>query len=111
MYYKVIEMILNSREGEMAELSVSTIASKINVHPTLLSRKFKEYTKILLSEYIRNERIKKAEILLKSRNDLKIDDISRMVGFESKWYFRKIFREKNGVNPSVYRRIMNSKNF
>ena len=92
---KVIEIVLSSDLGNLSSLSVDKVAKELRMNPSFLSREFKKDTHILLSEYIRNEKIRRAELLLELSYDLKVGEISRMIGFETLHYFRKLFREKN----------------
>lgn len=100
---RVIKMILLSDLKELAKLSVNLIARKFDVNPDFLSRKFKEDTDFLLSDYIKLEKIRQAEKLLETRNDLNIADIAEMLGFSKPEYFRKYFKKKNILKPHEYR--------
>jgi AraC-like DNA-binding protein len=104
---KIIEFILSTRIDDFSQLNVGKIAGEFNMKVSYLSRKFKEETKILLSKFIEYERLKRAEELLKIRRDTSIEEISKMVGFETCHHFRKKFKKKNGITPGFYRKIIN----
>jgi transcriptional regulator GlxA family with amidase domain len=56
-----------------------------------------------LFEYITLARISAAKKLL-SESDKSISEIAAAVGFDSFAYFSKVFREKESITPSVYRK-------
>jgi AraC-like DNA-binding protein len=103
---KIIEFILSARIDDFSQLNVGKIACEFNMKVSYISRKFKEETKMLLSKFIEYERIKRAEELLKIKNNIPIEEISRMIGFETCHHFRKKFKKKNGITPGFYRKIM-----
>lgn len=103
---KIIEYILSTKIEDFSELNVGKIAEEFNMKVSYISRKFKEETKMLLSKFIEYERLKRAEELVKIKNNTSIEVISKMVGFESCHHFRKKFKEKNGITPGFYRKIM-----
>ena len=103
---KIIEFILSTRIDDFSELNVGKIADEFNMKVSYISRKFKEETKMLLSKFIEYERLKRAEELLKIKINTSVEDISKMIGFETCHHFRKKFKEKNGITPGFYRRIL-----
>jgi len=58
--------------------------------------------KVGFTEYLISKRIENACKYLISTN-LKINDISIMVGYENPRYFSQIFRKFTGYTPSQYR--------
>jgi AraC-like DNA-binding protein len=103
---KIIEFILSAGIDDFSQLNVGQIAFKFNMKMSYISRKFKEETKMLLSKFIEYERLKRAEELLKIKDNTPIEEISRMIGFETCHHFRKKFKEKNGITPGFYKKIM-----
>lgn len=90
------------------------IASHINEHFTLndvatifgisanyLSQLFKKYNDIGFSDYTTLCKIEKAKELL-GNSQYKIYEISDMLGFESAFYFSKVFKKVCGVSPTEY---------
>ena len=73
------------------------------MHPSHLSRLFKKYEKINVSDYITGKRIQWAEKLLLSGID-PISVISEQVGYASPYYFSACFKKLTGKTPSEYRR-------
>ena len=99
----VIEYILTLKIGELSELSVNKLAKRFDVNNCYLSRKFKNGTDFLLSDYINFVRIQKAQSLLKNRHDLTVYQISQTIGFKKSQQFRRNFKKILGINPNHYR--------
>ena len=64
---------------------------------------FKQLTGTSLSEYISQEKIKKAKQLLSSTNE-SIQNIAAVTGFDTSQYFSLVFKKMTGVSPSTYRK-------
>ena len=56
-----------------------------------------------VTEYIRHIRLESARDLLKT-TDLNISQIVYTIGFSSRSYFSKIFREKYGITPNEFKK-------
>ncbi|WP_127588668.1 helix-turn-helix domain-containing protein [Paenibacillus koleovorans] len=96
----VLEFI--NREFRDHNLSITTISDEFDIHPSYLSRYFKEQVGESLTDYINKFRVNKAIELLKDDNIL-IKDICDLVGFYSISTFIRLFKKYEGVTPSVYR--------
>ncbi|MFD2831580.1 response regulator transcription factor [Corticicoccus populi] len=86
------------------DLSLDMLADEVSLTPGYLSDKFKEETGLGIIKYIKEVRMEKAEDML-SRTDMKVNDISRSVGYNNVSYFIKIFRGHFGISPKKYREI------
>ena len=75
-------------------LNLATISRVVNYNETYISR---------LSEYISQEKIKKAKQLLSSTNE-SIQNIAAVTGFDTSQYFSLVFKKMTGVSPSTYRK-------
>ncbi|MTI59738.1 MAG: helix-turn-helix domain-containing protein [Firmicutes bacterium] len=84
------------------ELSLSSLAEELNISAGYLSALFREVTDIGFSEYITGLRINKAKDLLSNTN-IKIYEISKMVGYHNPYYFSRVFKKTTGKTPSEYR--------
>lgn len=69
-------------------------------HPT---RKFKAVMEMSIAEYILQQRISNAKVLLQS-TDRKIEDIAMESGFGSDSYFCLQFKKATGMTPQQYRK-------
>ena len=86
----------------MENLSLSDIAIKFSVSPKYLSDTFKKKYGINFVEYLNTSKIESAKKLLKETS-LNIDHISETLGFNSRFYFFKVFRKYTGTTPQEYR--------
>lgn len=83
------------------KLSLNEIASIYSISPSYLSALFKKYCNIGFSEYITQMKINKAKELLLKEN-YKVYEVSDMLGFESAFYFSKVFKKVTGYSPKEY---------
>lgn len=102
-YSKQIALSLDYIYAHLQEpLTVQLIADSVHLNPNYLSTLFKKEMGISISGYIRNERIKMAENLLKY-SDFSATDISNYLCFSSHSHFIKVFKEQTGYTPKEYR--------
>ncbi len=85
-------------------ITLPSLAKLLNLNSSYLSSKFKSINGIGFKEYLNNVRIGHAEKLL-IETKKSITDIALECGFESSNYFGDIFRKRNGVSPSEYRKL------
>ncbi|NLL96232.1 MAG: helix-turn-helix transcriptional regulator [Clostridiaceae bacterium] len=85
------------------DISVKNIAERLYISKAYLSELFKEATGIPLSEYISMVKIERAKFLLSTTN-MKAYEIADALGYNDHEYFSKVFKQKTGLSPTVYRR-------
>ena len=79
------------------------IAEELNVSYAWFRKAFKTYTGIAPNQYLLQLKIEKAKMLL--LDDTKtIKEIAFGLNFESAFYFSKLFKEKIGISPELYRK-------
>ncbi|WHY01367.1 AraC family transcriptional regulator [Neobacillus sp. DY30] len=78
------------------------LSAKLSVHPSHLSRKFREETKMTLSAFQQMLRINQAKHLLKTEN-LSVEEIAWTIGYEDPSYFARVFKKETGRTPTQYR--------
>ncbi len=98
-------------------ITLNLLAETLYIHPNYFSRLFKEKTGENFSKYLLNVRLEVAKKLLQN-NNLKtylsspfffvgscffFFQIAEMVGYGSKKYFVKVFKEATGLTPKGYR--------
>ncbi|SDS07802.1 helix-turn-helix domain-containing protein [Winogradskyella sediminis] len=83
-------------------LSVIELAAKISISPAKVQEGFKLMHGKTLNNYIRYVRVKKSEELIKN-TDLNISEIVYSLGFSSRSYFSKIFKEQYKCSPIEYK--------
>lgn len=86
------------------EFDVDRLATDAGLSRSSLFSKFKALTGITPNEFIQNQRLKRAAILLRERQELQIIEISELLGFGSSVYFSRVFKAKYGVSPAQYRK-------
>lgn len=85
-----------------ADLTLQFISQSLNLHPNYVSQLFSQETSIRLSEYITQRRIESSKELLVKTN-LKIIDISQLVGYADSKHFATVFKKVVGTTPQQYR--------
>lgn len=80
------------------KLSLNEVAGVFGLSPNYLSILFKKNCQLGFSEYIAHAKIDKAKKLLLER-DIKIYEVADYLGFESAFYFSKVFKKVTGYSP------------
>lgn len=83
-------------------LSMQSIASAMKLSSAHVSKQFRLYESVSISEYINDVRLGKALQLLETK-DYSITRIMEMVGYNNESYFFKLFKKKFGITPKEYR--------
>ena len=86
-------------------ISIAEIASRFFYTREHLSRLFRRYLNITITEYLAYRRISYSCQLMKS--DATLADICYQSGFNSLSTFIRTFKQVTGVTPSVYRKNLN----
>lgn len=98
-----IETILDWIEDRFRQpFRLEKLAEELHLSPFYVSRLFKQYTGVSLSDYLAVRRIREACVLL-GGTDKPIERIAREVGGFSAPHFCKLFRKHKGVTPLAYR--------
>ncbi|MBA2937220.1 response regulator [Paenibacillus sp. CGMCC 1.16610] len=85
------------------DLSLDHLAELMDLHPNYISSLFKKVTGDTFVNYLNAFRIKEAQKLLRLQRRLSVNAIGKMVGFENKHYFTKVFKKYTGITPGAYR--------
>lgn len=100
---KIVIQVKQYIDHHMTEkLSLPEVASVFHITPNYLSLLFKKYSDIGFSEYISQRKIDYAKTLL-DQGHLKIYEIAEQLGFESAFYFSKVFKKIEGCSPRDYK--------
>lgn len=84
-------------------VSLSDLASAVNLGPTHVSRKFHRETGMTVTGWLRRERVREACSLL-SGSARPIPDIAVFLGFSSQSWFTACFRRETGKTPLEWRK-------
>ncbi|TVY08188.1 response regulator transcription factor [Paenibacillus cremeus] len=87
-------------------ISLQQFAAEHHVSLGYLSRLFKSHTGLTFSEYIVDYRIRKAKELLSHGVD-RLQEISRLVGYEDAKHFSLLFKKSVGESPMAYAKRLN----
>lgn len=102
-YSKVVRKCIGHVSANVNKrIKISDLAQKLELHPDTLSRKFKKETGITLIKYIRNVKMKEAEMLL-CYTDKKLTEIVFLLGYTSQSQFIEAFKKFSGTTPNQYR--------
>jgi transcriptional regulator GlxA family with amidase domain len=85
------------------DLSVETLAARVNVSPRHFARRFKAAFEISPGDYVESLRLAEAADRLLAGGGSTIDAIAASVGYASAEVFRRAFERRFGVRPSDYR--------
>lgn len=86
------------------KLSLAEVASVFNISPNYLSLLFKKNSEQGFSDYIAQRKIAYAKTLL-NEGQLKVYEIADQLGFESAFYFSKVFKKIEGCSPRDYKQF------
>ncbi|MBD5529529.1 MAG: response regulator [Lachnospiraceae bacterium] len=82
-------------------LSLNEVAAVFGISPNYLSQLFGKYNDTGFNEYINICKIGESKKLLAEGN-YKVYEIADMLGFESAFYFSKVFKKIEGISPTEY---------
>jgi AraC-like DNA-binding protein len=85
-------------------VSVAVISEQFDLHPSYLSRFFKDQTGDALSDYLNRYRLSKAKILLLA-DDAVVKNVCEEVGIYSVSTFIRLFKKYEGLTPGAYREM------
>ncbi|MCR5705149.1 MAG: response regulator [Eubacterium sp.] len=96
---KAIEYI---KENYATDLNMAVVSNYISMNYSLFSFTFKQYTGTNFVNFLKNIRVGEAKKLL-TETDMKVNEISRAVGYDHEKHFMKTFKSITGLTPSQYR--------
>lgn len=82
---------------------INTMVEESGLSSTTFSRRFKRATGFKPMEFVHTVRVEEAKSMLET-SDKAVESIGLDVGYEDPASFRRIFKRKVGLTPSVYRR-------
>ncbi|WP_077611107.1 response regulator [Clostridium sp. Marseille-P2415] len=94
-----VQKYINNHVTE--KLSLNEVAGVFGLSPNYLSILFKKNCQLGFSEYIAQAKINRAKALLLEQ-DMKIYEAADQLGFESAFYFSKVFKKVTGLSPREF---------
>lgn len=123
LYYTLYEMTRTSRENRyivqikqyVAEhihepITVSQVSKNVYLSPNYCNTFFKHHTGLNLNEYIRKEKMAKAQYRIIGTND-SLKEIAASLGFKQYSYFTRVFKQEFHQSPAEYRKSITIDNF
>ena len=83
------------------KLSLNKTADIFGISTNYLGQQFIKYADCPFNEYVNRAKIEEAKKLLR-QNELKVYEIADRLGFESSFYFSKVFKKQCGVSPKEW---------
>ncbi len=92
------------KENLHKKLSLNDVADSFFISSSYLSQLFKKYSDMGFNEYVTYQKITEAKHLLTTGNR-KVYEVADMLGFESAFYFSKVFKKVEGISPTEYQNL------
>lgn len=84
------------------KLTLDVLSEVSGLSPSRLGHRFREVVGVSPMAYVEQQRIERAKQLL-TMTSLSVKEISRLVGFETQFYFSLRFKRATGQSPSEFR--------
>jgi two-component system response regulator YesN len=84
-------------------LTVGELADRMRVSRSALSKSFHRDMGLSLKSYILQMLMQKSKELMLDEN-LTVQEVARLMGYEDPYYFHRIFKKHTGQTPLEYRR-------
>lgn len=100
----IIDLVKQYVQEQLHEnITLKKISSLLHFNCAYLGQKFKDQENMSFNEYLLQQRMEKAKILLE-RTDMRIYEIANEVGYtEIDWFYKK-FKEYTGASANEYRK-------
>jgi len=86
------------------DFGINTLSRELAMSRSSLFTKFKALTGLTPNDYILNNKLKRAAVLLKKNPEYQIAEISDRLGFNSARYFSRCFKAQYNKSPQEYRK-------
>jgi AraC-like DNA-binding protein len=97
--------ILEIRINLSSELTLSSLAQKLHVSTSYLSRLFHKEVGMSLTEYIHRTRVDESLVYINQTQE-PVKNIIHLVGIYDYNYFTKLFKRYIGMSPNEYRKML-----
>ncbi|MFD0793116.1 helix-turn-helix domain-containing protein [Mucilaginibacter litoreus] len=84
-------------------MDMEAVAKEVAMSYSMFRKAFKNLTGVSPNQYHLSLRLERAQYLL-TTTILNISEIADQTGFESVFYFSKLFKKKKGISPLLYRK-------
>ncbi len=83
-------------------ITVAELASKMNMSPVSFSRAFRKRTGMTPKEFLNAERMKAAKTLMLQKKGITAKEVALQIGLQDEFYFSRLFKNKEGLPPSIF---------
>ena len=98
----IVSQVRHYIEEHVTEhLSLNEVAAVFGISPNYLSQLFKKYNDMGYNDYVTQCKMDEAKKLL-GNGDYKVYEVAELLGFESAFYFSKVFKKVVGIPPTEY---------
>lgn len=101
--HQLEDLMHNKHVYQDSELSLSILAEMLELKSHQLSELINTQLNMSFSTYLRNQRVKAAEVILKAEPEVSILAIGLSVGFRSQSAFYSAFKELHNMAPGQFR--------
>ena len=98
---KVEKIIQYMHQNLNGKITLSELAKFVQMTPFYMARTFKTATGYTIIEYFNKLKIDKSKELLIEGNK-KVKEVARELGFVDEFYFSRMFKKAEGINPSEF---------
>lgn len=85
------------------EINIQSVADRTGLTRRRFNELFKKQYGVTPGHYLTSVKVQEAKSLLLD-NDLSVQSIAALCGFESHYYFCKVFKKQTGVTPTQFRK-------
>jgi two-component system, response regulator YesN len=96
-------------ENFSRDISLDDLADRYKTTPVYVSKCIKKLFGVPLTSYLAEKRISFASYLLTETNNLSIEEIAAICGYNNRIHFTRSFKQRRGVPPTEYRKQLNLK--
>lgn len=116
----ILKLVENSEKQNISPIAIKTketldqlvyrkvtmqdVYDEIHLSKSQISREFKKYYGTTPYQYLLNRRIAIAQNLL-TKTKLSVKEISDSLCFADEYHFSSLFKKRNGVSPTTYRKV------
>lgn len=109
-YSPLIQQTIKLVDADLtADLSLHTIAKRLNINASYLSTQFKKVMGTTYTEYVQRKRIEHSIFLLNT-TPLQVQTIAQYCGISDLNYFSKLFKKYMSLSPTAYRKEISKYN-
>ncbi len=99
----IVKVIAYVQSNYMSDLKLELLGDMFNCNSAYLGKRFRKYTGVQFNTYLDNLRIEESKRRLRE-TDLKVYQISKLVGYSNTDYFFMKFKKHTGITPREFKR-------